>query len=73
MYNKIDLIMQTLFTCMQGGYDYDFVDFESHRSRFECPICLLCQRDPHQTSCGHRSVLALKGFDSLRKLSYSSP
>lgn len=38
----------------QGGYDYDFVDFESHRSRFECPICLLCQRDPHQTSCGHR-------------------
>ena len=40
----------------QGGYDYDFVDFESQRSRFECPICLLCQRDPHQTSCGHRSV-----------------
>jgi hypothetical protein len=37
---------------VQGGYDYDFVaDLDS---RFECPICLLCQRDPHQTSCGHR-------------------
>ena len=42
------------FVYLQGGYDYDFVDFESQRSRFECPICLLCQRDPHQTSCGHR-------------------
>lgn len=36
----------------QGGYDYDFLDGLS--SRHECPICLLCQRDPHQTSCGHR-------------------
>ncbi len=35
----------------QGGYDYDFAD---DASRFECPICLMCQRDPHQTSCGHR-------------------
>ena len=23
--------------------------------KYECPICLLCMRDPHQTSCGHRS------------------
>ena len=36
----------------QGGYDYDFVD--DLAAEFECPICLLCQRDPHQTSCGHR-------------------
>ncbi len=38
----------------QGGYDYDFVDTEQVARNFECPICLLCQRDPHQTSCGHR-------------------
>ena len=36
----------------QGGYDYEFV--ENIDSKHECPICLLCQRDPHQTSCGHR-------------------
>ena len=36
----------------QGGYDYNFVD--DLDPKFECPICLLCQRDPHQTSCGHR-------------------
>ena len=35
----------------QGGYEYDFID---EPSRYECGICLLCQRDPHQTSCGHR-------------------
>lgn len=36
----------------QGGYDLDFVG--GLDPKHECPICLLCQRDPHQTSCGHR-------------------
>lgn len=36
----------------QGGYDFDFVDDLDRK--YECPICLLCQRNPHQTSCGHR-------------------
>ena len=35
----------------QGGYQYTFVD---DPAKFECPICLLCQRDPQQTVCGHR-------------------
>jgi len=36
----------------QGGYDLQLVsDLDP---QYECPICLLCQRDPHQTSCGHR-------------------
>ena len=35
----------------QGGYQYTFVD---DPSQYECPICLLCQRDPQQTVCGHR-------------------
>ena len=37
----------------QGGYDYEFANEEDAR-KYECPICLMCQRDPHQTSCGHR-------------------
>jgi len=36
----------------QGGYDYKFL--HPLDSRYECPICLLCQRDPYQTVCGHR-------------------
>ena len=36
----------------QGGYDYQFV--EPLDPKYECPICLLCQRDPYQTTCGHR-------------------
>jgi len=36
----------------QGGYDLQFVSPVD--TQYECPICLLCQRDPHQTSCGHR-------------------
>ena len=36
----------------QGGYDHEFV--EDLDPKYECPICLLCQRDPYQTSCGHR-------------------
>jgi len=36
----------------QGGYDCQFV--EPFDGKFECPICLLCQRDPYQTACGHR-------------------
>lgn len=36
----------------QGGHDYDFVG--GLNRKYECPICLLCLRDPHQTSCGHR-------------------
>ena len=35
----------------QGGYHYTFVD---DPARFECAICLLVQRDPQQTVCGHR-------------------
>ena len=35
----------------QGGYQFTFVD---DPAKFECPICLLCQRDPQQTVCGHR-------------------
>ncbi len=38
---------------VQGGYDYEFAE-EFDRDRFECPICLLCQNEPYQTSCGHR-------------------
>ena len=40
----------------QGGYEYNFLEELPHQ--FECPICLLCQRDPHQTSCGHRFCLS---------------
>jgi len=36
----------------QGGYDFQFLN--PLDSRYECPICLLCQRDPVQTVCGHR-------------------
>jgi len=36
----------------QGGYDLQLVS--ALDPQYECPICLLCQRDPHQTSCGHR-------------------
>jgi TNF receptor-associated factor 6 len=35
-----------------GGWDLEFV--APVEPRHECPICLLCQREPHQTSCGHR-------------------
>lgn len=34
------------------GYDYEFVP--TLDSKYECPICLLCQRNPTQTTCGHR-------------------
>ncbi len=30
----------------QGGYDYDFIS--EIEGCFECPICLLCTRDPYQ-------------------------
>ena len=36
---------------LQGGFDYDFI--EGLDPRLECSICLLCLRNPHQTSCGH--------------------
>lgn len=36
----------------QGGWDVEFVG--GLDQKHECPICLLCQREPHQTSCGHR-------------------
>lgn len=35
----------------RGGYHYTFVD---DPGQFECAICLLCQREPQQTVCGHR-------------------
>uniref|UniRef100_T1JE02 Uncharacterized protein n=1 Tax=Strigamia maritima TaxID=126957 RepID=T1JE02_STRMM len=34
------------------GYDFDFVN--GLESKYECPICLNCQREPMQTICGHR-------------------
>ena len=40
----------------QGGHDHNFL--QDLPPQFECPICLLCQRDPHQTSCGHRFCLS---------------
>ena len=36
----------------QGGYDCQFV--KPLDGKYECPICLLCQKDPYQTVCGHR-------------------
>ena len=38
---------------VQGGLDYQFVE-KTYDQRLECSICLLCLRNPHQTSCGHR-------------------
>ena len=37
---------------LQGGYDFEFQG--GLDPKYECPICLSCQRDPHQTTCGHR-------------------
>lgn len=37
---------------LQGGLDYQFV--QPLDPSLECSICLLCLRNPHQTSCGHR-------------------
>ena len=36
----------------QGGYDLQFVSPVS--GQHECAICLLVQREPQQTACGHR-------------------
>lgn len=36
---------------LQGGLDYDFI--EPLDCRLQCSICLLCLRQPYQTSCGH--------------------
>lgn len=35
-----------------GGWDFNFVP--SLDPKYECPICLMCLRDPWQTECGHR-------------------
>ncbi|KAF2350679.1 Zinc finger TRAF-type [Trinorchestia longiramus] len=35
-----------------GGYDYEFI--EHLDPKYECGICLLALRHPHQTVCGHR-------------------
>ena len=37
---------------LPSGYDYMFVP--SLEPKYECPICLMCLRDPMQTECGHR-------------------
>ncbi|GAB6029987.1 TNF receptor-associated factor 6 [Chamberlinius hualienensis] len=34
------------------GYDYEFVP--PLDGKYECAICLMCQKDPIQTTCGHR-------------------
>ena len=46
------MTMSHHFFFLPGGYDYEFVD--GPVDQFECPICLLCLRNPFQTSCGHR-------------------
>uniref|UniRef100_A0A6A7G6C5 TNF receptor-associated factor 6-like n=2 Tax=Hirondellea gigas TaxID=1518452 RepID=A0A6A7G6C5_9CRUS len=42
----------TVFLSRQGGFDYEFV--LPLDSKYECGICLLVMRSPHQTVCGHR-------------------
>ena len=50
----------------KGGWDLDFVG--GLDQKHECPICLLCQREPHQTSCGHR----FESFAQTSKMSKTS-
>ena len=44
----------------QGGYDCQFV--KPLDEKYECAICLLCQKDPYQTVCGHRYKDFIKIF-----------
>ena len=50
--HKMEINTTNVKHYFQGGYDCQFV--EPFDGKFECPICLLCQRDPYQTVCGHR-------------------
>ena len=50
--HKMEITTTNVKHYFQGGYDCQFV--EPFDGKFECPICLLCQRDPYQTVCGHR-------------------